>query len=95
MYMVSRHLTAVLNKPLLRFDTCRTQVNSNSIDVNHWRCPKTASGHQSLLAWRMLKHLSGEGWAPDLLDMLYLEKDVIAWAEAGISDEGLKHRLAF
>lgn len=55
----------------------------------------TASGHQWLLAWRILKHLSGEGWAPDLLDMLYLEKDVIAWAEAGISDDGLKHRLAF
>jgi len=32
------------------------------------------------------KRLSVEGWAQDLLDMLYLEDDVLKWAESGAAD---------
>ncbi len=28
----------------------------------------------------------GVGWPQDLLDMLYLEEDVLAWAKAGIQE---------
>jgi protein PhnA len=35
-----------------------------------------------VMAWRQLKQLSSEGWAQDLLDMLYLEDDVLSWASA-------------
>ena len=74
---------------VLLCDTCRTQIDSsNSLDVNHWRCLNdsmwTPEPAVQVMAWRMLKRLSGEGWAQDLLDMLYLEDDVKAWAEAGI-----------
>ena len=40
-----------------------------------------------VLAYRALKMLKGETWASDLLDLLdqlYLEDDVRAWAEAGV-----------
>lgn len=77
---------------VLLCDTCRTQIDSsNSLDVNHWRCLNdsmwTPEPAVQVMAWRMLKRLSGEGWAQDLLDMLYLEDDVKAWADAGISDD--------
>lgn len=41
------------------------------------------------MAWRQLKALSGKGevWAQDLLDMMYMEDEAKAWAEAGIADE--------
>lgn len=50
-----------------------------------------------VMAWRMLTRLSAEGWAHDLLEMLYLEDDVRAWAEAagdevGGTEEVLVHR---
>jgi protein PhnA len=47
------------------------------------------------MAWRMLTRLSAEGWPQELLDMLYLDEDTLAWAEAageGDSDEhAVKH----
>jgi len=39
-----------------------------------------------VMAWRMLTRLSAEGWPQDLLDMLYLDNDLLAWAQA--SGEG-------
>jgi len=36
----------------------------------------------------MLKQLEAESWARDLCDMLYLEEDTKAWAEAGPLAEG-------
>jgi protein PhnA len=44
-----------------------------------------------VMAWRMLNRLKAEVWAQNLLDMLYLEDDVLAWAKAsgeGDSDQG-------
>ena len=38
-------------------------------------------------AWRMLDRLKKEGWPQDLLDMLYLEEEVLAWAKAGREGE--------
>ncbi len=47
------------------------------------------------MAWRMLTRLSGEGWPQELLDMLYLDEETLAWAQAtgeGESDEfGVRH----
>jgi protein PhnA len=35
----------------------------------------------------MLYRLQSEGWPQDLLDMLYLDDETLAWAKAGIDDE--------
>ncbi len=80
--------------------TCSTQLaNPEQVDANHWRCLNDSMWSQvpavQVLAWRMLSRLSGEGWPQDLLDMLYLEDDVRAWAEAsgeGSSAEVVVHR---
>ena len=42
------------------------------------------SEHQAVqvTAWRMLSRLRKEGWPQDLLDMMYLEEDVLEFAKA-------------
>ena len=72
--------------------TCKSQIEgSEPSDANHWRCLNdsmwTPVPAVQVMAWRMLKQLSAESWAIDLLDMLYLEDDVLQWAESGSSSE--------
>lgn len=70
--------------------TCRGQIGAGaSLDANHWRCLNDSMWSQvpavQVMAWRQLKALadSGEIWAAELLDMLYLDEATQAWAEAG------------
>ncbi|HAG95059.1 MAG: PhnA domain protein [Pseudomonadales bacterium] len=74
--------------------TCRHQINHpDSIEANHWRSLNDTMWSPvpavQVMAWRQLKTLSeqGEVWAQALLDMLYLEADVKAWAESGVPPE--------
>lgn len=67
---------------------CREQIdNPASVDVNHWRCLNDSMWSQvpavQVMAWRMLTRLRAEGWPQDLLDMLYLDEETLAWAQAG------------
>ena len=41
-----------------------------------------------VMAWRMLQHLKAETWAQDLLEQLYLEDDVLHWAQQGSEASG-------
>ncbi|MGK0499902.1 MAG: protein PhnA [Oceanicoccus sp.] len=71
---------------------CSEQINDPaSIDPNHWRCLNESMWSQvpavQVLAWRQLKQLNNESWAQDLLTLLYLEDEVMAWAEAIDSNE--------
>jgi protein PhnA len=79
---------------------CSGQIdNTETMDVNHWRCLNDSMWSTvpavQVIAWRMLSRLKAEGWPQDLLDMLYLDEDTKAWAEAtgeGIDpDDVVKH----
>ena len=71
---------------------CVEQMEDTSkIEANHWRglndsmwSPVSAV---QVIAWRMLNKLKGEGWPQDLLDILYLDEETLAWAKAGYSAE--------
>jgi len=80
--------------------TCRDQIeHPDNVDVNHWRCLNESMWSQvpavQVMAWRMLTRLSSEGWPQELLDMLYLEDETLAWAKAtgegGIKEETVRH----
>lgn len=79
--------------------TCRAPLDDpQKVDVHHWRCLNESMWSEvpavQVIAWRMLKQLSvSEAWAQDLLDSLYLEDDVQAWAEDAPSDEPAKKHL--
>ncbi|NQV83367.1 MAG: PhnA domain-containing protein [Rhodospirillales bacterium] len=67
--------------------TCRAQIeNLETIDAHHWRCLSdsmwTPVPAVQVMAWRLLKRLSSEAWARDQLEMLYLDEETQAWAQA-------------
>lgn len=79
--------------------TCVGQLeNTASLDPNHWRCLTSSIWSEyspiKVLSWRMLTQLSNEGWAQDLLDMMYLTEDELEWAKKGMSstDEATAHK---
>lgn len=72
---------------ILVCQTCQAQIeNPQSMDVHHWRCLNDSMWSQipvvQVMAWRQLKALATESWAQELLDMLYLDEETLAWAEA-------------
>lgn len=80
--------------------TCSEQIESpDKVDMHHWRCLNDSMWSQvpavQVMAWRMLTRLNAEGWAQDLLDMLYLDDETLTWAQAtgeGANDEDVvKH----
>ena len=68
-------------------NTCLAQIDKKAeLNQEHWKCLKEsmwseATGVQ-VVAWRMLNRLKAESWAADLLDMLYLDDNKLAWAKS-------------
>jgi len=86
-YEVPPTSTGGLDGSVLACATCLSQIeNPDTVDSNHWRCLNDSmwSEHDAVkvVAWRMLNRLKSEGWPQDLLDMMYLEDEVLAWAKA-------------
>ena len=72
---------------LLICETCFEQIeNPDKVETNHWRCLNDSMWSEvpavQVVAWRMLTRLREEGWPQDLLDMLYLNEETLAWAKA-------------
>lgn len=68
---------------------CHTAIDNEDYSAtNHWRCISDAMWSPvpavQVLSYRVLKKLSAESWAQDNFDMLYLEQDMVTWAEAGL-----------
>ena len=81
-----------LDGSILACTTCKGQIeNPDTTDVNHWRCLNDSMWNENdavkVVVWRMLSRLKSEGWPNDLLDMMYLDDKVLAWAKA--TGEGL------
>lgn len=73
-------------KSVLLYAQCVQQITTpETLDVNHWRCLNDSMWNPEpavqVMAWRVLKYLSVEAWVQDLLAMLYLEPEVLSWAE--------------
>lgn len=86
-YEVPPVSTGGLDGSVLVCATCETQIeNPEEMDSNHWRCLNDSmwSEHDAVkvVAWRMLHRLESEGWPQDLLDMMYLDDETLAWAKA-------------
>ena len=72
---------------ILICETCTDQIeNPDHVEVNHWRCLNDSMWSEvapvQVVAWRMLTRLKSEGWPQDLLDMMYLDEENLAWAKA-------------
>jgi len=74
------------DQAVLICNTCKDQIeNPDNVDDNHWRCLNDSMWSQApavqVIAWRMLTRLSSMVWPQDLLDILYLEDDLLNWAK--------------
>lgn len=79
---------------ILVCSTCNNQlINSENADPNHWRCLNDSMWSEvdavKVVAYRMLTKLAQHGWPQDLLDMIYLEDEVLEWAKKGLLDESV------
>ncbi len=68
-------------------ENCIAQIEKKAeLDPKHWQCLSESMWSEfpavQVVAWRLLNRLKQESWAVDNLDMLYLEAEVLAWAEA-------------
>jgi protein PhnA len=74
---------------ILVCENCKNQLEDKTeLNVNHWRCLNDSMWSEfpavQVTAWRMLNRLkySGQDWASDLIDMMYLDEDSLKWAKA-------------
>ncbi len=70
---------------------CQDQIDrKTAVQPDYWHFLADAMWSEEpavqVLAWRMLNRLKSESWAADLLDMLYLDDELSAWAKA-VGDE--------
>lgn len=68
-------------------NVCSSQIeNTDIVEANHWRCLNDSMWSEvdavKVQSWRMLTQLKAEGWTQDLLDMMYMDDDVVTWAKA-------------
>lgn len=97
-YAVPPQANGSADQCVLLCATCCAQIeNPETVDVHHWRCLNESMWSQvpavQVMAWRMLKRLSAEGWAQDLLDTLYLDEETLAWAQATGEGEGMEEAV--
>lgn len=76
---------------------CNSEITeAESLDVNHWRCLNESMWSQvpsvQVMAYRLLERLNTEGWAQDLLGMIYLDDETLEWAKMGSGDEAIIHK---
>ena len=81
-----------VEKSILLCGTCHEMITDDSkMNANHFRCLSDSMWNTEpavqVMAYRLLKQLSSEGWPQDLLEMLYLEEDVQSWADAGLVED--------
>jgi len=94
-YEIPPHSDGSADQSILVCNTCREQIEDpDKMDADHWRCLNSSMWSQvpavQVMAWRMLSRLTenGEAWAESLLDMLYLDDETLAWAQADRAEEG-------
>ncbi len=66
---------------------CKTQIDNDTLDETHFNCLNDSMWSETpavaVMSYRLLNSLGRQ----DLVDMMYMEEDVKAWADAGISNE--------
>ncbi len=86
-----------IDENILACTTCIDQIeNPGHEDQNHWRCLNESMWSEHIpvqvVSWRMLSRLRNN----ELLEMMYLDEDTLAWAQAtgeGEDDENkVSHR---
>jgi protein PhnA len=86
-----------IDKCIMICSECYEQVNNmDKIDEHYWHCLNETAWSEvpgvQVIAYRLLKKLDSALWAQDLLEQLYLDEEIINWAESlyGTSSSAIK-----
>ncbi|MDO5656011.1 MAG: PhnA domain-containing protein [Flavobacteriaceae bacterium] len=87
-YSIQPETDDPLQHHILVCETCEEQLmDPEKNDPNHWRCLNDSiwSEHRpvKVIAWRKLNELKSEAWPMDLLNMMYMDDEDLAYAQAG------------
>jgi len=79
-------------------ETCNGQLNDlNKVTPKHWRCLNDSIWSEveavKVVAYRILSQLKKEGWPNDLLEMMFLDDDTIAWAKNGMENPDIEKHI--
>lgn len=90
-YNLSPDDNETVEQSVLLCNTCRDLIETNPLDnTEHWRCLNDSMWSPEpavqVLAWRLLNQLKEENWAASLFEMLYLEDDVLQWAQSATAN---------
>lgn len=74
-------------------EKCQNQIEKKEeLDRSHWQVLSSSMWSEFLpvqvVSWRMLNRFRNETWAAELLDMMYLDDDALAWAKQTGDHEG-------
>lgn len=86
-YILPPSLNESVDTSILVCNSCLMQITEeNEMDPNHWRCLNDSMWSQyipvQVMSWRLLQRLRNEGWPKDLLDIMYLDDETLAFARA-------------
>ncbi len=90
-YLVPHSPGSKLEHHLWVCPTCHQQLEKpETADANHWRCLNESIWSEvpavQVVSYRMLHKLKSLDWVPDLLDIVYLDDETLAWAKASGDD---------
>jgi protein PhnA len=76
-----------LDESIYACSTCIDQIeNAGHEDLNHWRCLNDSMWSEQIavqvVSWRMLSRLRKNRWPQELLEQMYFDEDIMAWAQA-------------
>ncbi|MCK5725506.1 MAG: PhnA domain-containing protein [Thiotrichaceae bacterium] len=84
-YSVPPSENATIDQSVLLCSMCLSSLNATEAS-EHWRCLSdtmwSTEPAVQVMAWRLLTQLNEHAWANGLLDGLYLEDDVLQWAQS-------------
>lgn len=91
-YNVEPQVDDELECNILVCETCDEQLkDKDKIEPNHWRCLNDSMWNEhrpvKAVVWRMLNTLKAEGWPIDLLNMMYMDEEDLAFAKSGITND--------
>ncbi|MDT0690035.1 PhnA domain-containing protein [Salegentibacter sp. F188] len=83
---------------ILVCSTCLEQIEDpEKVEPNHWRCLNDSMWSTvpavQVVSWRMLNRLRAEGWPQDLLDMMYMDEKLKAWAKSGENSDAKSEEI--
>ena len=90
-HLVSPKQTENLDSTILICQKCESQISGEvEKDGNHWRCLNDSIWSEvdavKVASYRLLSEMKNLDWTGDLMDMMYMDEEILAWAQSGLDD---------